>query len=61
MLYNKWWTKGATAVTDENGRGTVRGFYGDYDISVTVGGKEVKTAMAAFHKGYENILTITVD
>lgn len=61
LLYNKWWTKGATAVTDENGRGTVRGFYGDYDISVTVGGKEVKTAMAAFHKGYENVLTLTID
>lgn len=61
LLYNKWWTKGASDTTDQNGTATVNGYYGDYDITVTVGGEKVKTEMAAFHKGYENVLTITVD
>lgn len=61
LLYNKWWTRGATTTTNQNGEGTVNGYYGDYDITVTVDGKKVKTEMAAFHKGYENILTITID
>lgn len=61
LLYNKWWTKGATAITDAGGMGTINGYYGDYDITVTVNGKQVKTQMAAFHKGYENVLTITLD
>ena len=59
LLYNKWWTRGATAITDKNGVAAVNGFYGDYDVTVKVDGK-TKTAMAAFHKGYENELVITV-
>lgn len=61
LLYNKWRTKGATATTDKNGKGMVSGFYGDYDVTVTVKGQVVKTQMTAFHKGYENVLTITLD
>lgn len=61
LLYNKWWTRNAHTSTDKDGRGSVRGFYGDYDVTVSVGGKEVKTTMAAFHRGYENELTITLD
>lgn len=61
LFYNKWWTRDAQAVTDSNGKGSVRGFYGDYDITVTVNGQKVKTTMAAFHKGYENVLTVTLD
>ena len=60
LLYNKWWTRDAITTTDTEGRGQVRGFYGDYDVTVTVDGKEVKTEMAAFHKGYENELTIVL-
>ena len=47
-------------MTDKDGEGSIRGFYGDYDVTVNVGGEE-KTVSAAFHKGYENVLTITVD
>ena len=38
-----------------------KGFYGDYDVTVKVGGQVVKTEMAAFHKGYDNVLTITIN
>ena len=61
LLYNKWWTRGEMTITDASGAGEVRGFYGDYDVTVTVDGREEKTVMAAFHKGYENVLTITLD
>lgn len=60
LVYNKWWTKDAKATTNSNGEGTVRGYYGDYDVTVTAGGTE-KTVMAAFHKGYENVLEIIID
>ena len=46
----KWWTRGVESVTDNNGAAEVSGFYGDYDVTVSVDGKEVKSTMAAFHK-----------
>lgn len=61
MLYNKWWTRDAHGTTGSDGEATVRGFYGDYDITVSIGGKTVKTDMAAFHRGYENEYIITLD
>lgn len=61
LFYNKFWTRDAHITTDSEGRGTVRGFYGDYDVTVSIDGKEVKATMAAFHRGYENELTITLD
>ncbi len=60
LIYNKWWTRDAKAVTDKDGIATVRGFYGDYDVTVKVGDKEVKTCVA-FGQGYENTLYITVE
>ena len=60
LVYNKWWTKDAKATTDAQGKATIRGFYGDYDITVNANGK-TKTVMAAYHKGYENVLEITVE
>lgn len=60
LVYNKWWTRNEETVTDKDGEGSIRGFYGDYDVTVNIGGEE-KTVSAAFHKGYENVLTITVD
>ena len=59
LYYNKWWTRNASSVTDANGEGSIRGFYGNYDVKVEANGKE-KTVMAAFHKGYDNVLEITV-
>ncbi len=58
LVYNKWWTRNAKTKTDENGIGTIRGFYGDYKVNVKVNGKS-KTYKVAFHKGYENEYVVT--
>lgn len=58
-MYNKWWTRDAKATTDKNGVATIRGFYGDYDVTVSAKGKTV-TEMVAFHKGYDNVLEIVI-
>lgn len=60
LVYNKWWTRDAKATTDAEGRATVRGFYGDYDVTVSANGK-TKTVMAAYHKGYNNTLEVVLD
>ena len=60
LVYNKWWTRDAKANTDVEGKAVIRGFYGDYDVTVTANGKTV-TKMVAFHKNYDNILEITVE
>ncbi len=59
LVYNKWWTKDAKANTNAEGKATINGFYGDYDVTVTANGQTVKT-MVAFHKGYDNILEVVV-
>ena len=59
LLYNKWWTNEAGA-TGADGMYGFRGFYGDYDVTVEANGQS-KTVMVAFHKGYDNILEITMD
>ncbi len=60
LVYNKWWTRDAKATTDANGKATIRGYYGDYDVTVNANGK-TQTAMVAYHKGYENVLEITLN
>ncbi|MBE7046981.1 MAG: hypothetical protein E7396_06145 [Ruminococcaceae bacterium] len=60
LVYNKWWTKDAKANTGADGSATIRGFCGDYDVTVTANGKTT-TKMVAFHKGYDNVLEITVE
>ncbi len=60
LVYNKWWTRDAKATTDASGKAVVRGFYGDYDVTVEANG-QTKTVMVAFHKGFDNVLEITID
>ncbi len=60
LIYNKWWTRDAKATTDANGKASVRGFYGDYDVKVEANGKTV-TDMVSFHKGYDNTLYIVIE
>ncbi len=60
IFYNKMWTHDAKAKTDAEGTGVIRGYYGNYDVTVTHNGK-TKTIMAAFHPGYENVLEIVID
>lgn len=60
LIYNKWWTRDAEAVTDASGRAVIRGFYGDYDVTVSYGTRS-QALSAAFHKGYENVLPVTME
>ncbi len=60
LVYNKWWTDNEVATSGNDGMATIRGYYGDYDVTVEKDGK-TKTVMAAFHTGYENVLEIVLD
>ena len=60
LVYNKWWTRDAKATTGADGSATIRGYYGDYDVKVTHNGVE-KNIMCAFHKGFDNVLEVTID
>jgi len=39
LVFDKWWTR-QTATTDTNGRATVRGFRGAYEIAVSADGRK---------------------
>ena len=58
-VYNKWWTRDAKAKSDKDGKAVINGYYGDYDVTVTANGKTA-TQMVSFHKGYDNVLEITI-
>jgi len=59
LLYNKWWTK-ENGKTNANGEFNVRGYYGDYDVTVNVNGTSKKVS-APFYKDKNNTLIITLD
>ncbi len=59
LIYNKWWTREA-GKTDANGQYSVRGYYGDYDITVTANG-QTKTVSVPCYKGNDNTITVTLD
>ena len=60
LFYNKCFTHNANVTTNSSGEGSIRGFYGSYDVTVTHNGIS-KTVMAAFHKGFENVLEIVIE
>ncbi len=60
LVYNKWWTKDEIAYTNDNGEATLRGYYGNYDVTVTCETKE-KTVEAVFFDNTDNTVEITVD
>ena len=60
LVYNKWWTRDAKANTNAEGKAVINGYYGDYDVTVTHNGK-TETKMVSFHKGYDNVLEITLN
>ena len=60
LVYNKFWTHDTTAKSNAEGMAQIRGFYGDYDVTVTHNGKS-QTIMAAYHKGYDNVLEFVVE
>ena len=59
MVYNKWWTR-ESGKTLSDGTFKTRGFFGDYDITVTKDGK-TKNVSNAFYKDSEKTLVITLD
>ncbi len=59
LVYNKWWTQEA-GKTGADGTYSVRGYYGDYDITATANGKS-KTVVANCYKGQDNTIVIVLD
>ncbi len=59
MVYNKWWTR-ETGSTDAAGNYATRGYFGDYEVTVTANGK-TKTVDARFFKDSDKTLTIVMD
>jgi GH35 family endo-1,4-beta-xylanase len=59
LVYNKWRTR-ETGVTGADGACTVRGYYGDYDITVSANGK-TKTVEARCYKGRDNTITVVLE
>lgn len=60
LMYNKFWTRDVKAITNKDGEASIRGFYGDYDVTVNANGK-TKTVSCAYHQGYDNVLEIVID
>ena len=48
-------------MTDENGKVSLRGFYGDYDVTVTTADGRTKTVSIPLHKGEESSFIIVID
>ena len=55
----KRWRTNASLVTDGDGKASFRGFYGDYDIEISVGGKTVKKEIS-LSKRSENVFEIVI-
>ncbi len=60
LVYNKFWTHDTTVKTNSEGTASIRGFYGDYDVTVTHNGN-TKTLSCSYHKGYDNVLEFIID
>ena len=58
-LLQRVWHTDETLATDCGGKASARGFYGDYDVTVTKDGKAV-TRRIALRKGEENSFHITL-
>lgn len=59
LVYNKWWTK-EEGTTDNEGIFKLKGFYGDYDITVEANGKS-KTISTSLSYSTNNDIIITLD
>ncbi len=57
-LVNGEWKTKTSAVTDENGQAKMRGHRGEYDITVTIGGKTAKTTLKVTKDGVNTVNVI---
>jgi GH35 family endo-1,4-beta-xylanase len=55
----KRWRTNASLVTDGDGKASLRGFYGDYDVEISVGEKTVKKEIS-LSKRSENVFEIVI-
>ncbi len=58
LIQNVWHTD-AEVTTDENGEAMVRGFYGEYDVTYTVDGKESKKTIKISKEQQNNDIILT--
>ena len=58
LVYNKWWTQ-EKGQTDENGKYSLRAFYGYYDITVKKGGATVTLQKKFLSKNKDNKIVVT--
>ena len=58
LIQNVWHTD-AEVTTDENGEAMVRGFYGEYDVTYTVDGKESKKTIKISKEQQNNDILLT--
>jgi len=58
LVYNKWWTN-EEGTTDNGGKYSVRGFYGDYDLKINADGKEYLLSLPLY-KDSKNDVEITL-
>ncbi|MDR2480116.1 MAG: endo-1,4-beta-xylanase [Treponema sp.] len=59
LVYNKWWTR-ENGTTGTDGAYRLRGYYGDYDITVISGGT-TKTVEARCYRNQDNTITVVLD
>ena len=59
LVYNKWWTRDS-GKTNADGVYSTRGYFGDYDITVTANG-QTKTADVRLYKNSDKNIVITMD
>jgi len=60
LVYNKWWTQ-EKGVTNESGTYSTRGYYGDYDITVTLSDGRQKTVTAQCYKNNNNTIEVVFE
>lgn len=60
LVYETFWTD-ETLMSDEAGTASLRGFYGDYDITITPPEGAVKRVATRLEDGAENIVRVTLD
>jgi hypothetical protein len=56
LVYNKWWTQ-ESGSSNTDGVFKFDGYFGDYDISITVNGK-TQSVQAKFYKDSSNTITV---
>ena len=53
LIKNVWHTE-AEITSDQNGTASFHGFYGEYDVTISAGGKEVCKTLNLSSKGYND-------